>query len=90
MRTEQEVDKMIKEMRERTKGHYLTQGVSFNKNCPRQMNLLKQSLMYSNSFSGLIKEVLAVNFRGGTDVPSLSNSYITMEQPKSKSIDGWF
>ena len=59
MRTEEEVDKMIESMVDRTKGKYITQGVSFNKGCPRQMNLLKVALMSSASFSGLAKELLA-------------------------------
>lgn len=65
LRSEIEVDEMIKDMVGRTKGNYLTQGVAFNKNCPRQMALLKKSLMASVSFSGLAKEILAVKFNGG-------------------------
>lgn len=65
LRSEIEVDEMIKDMVSRTKGNYLTQGVAFNKNCPRQMALLKKSLMASVSFSGLAKEILAVKFNGG-------------------------
>lgn len=61
-RTEEEVDKMIKEMSGRTKGSYVTQGVAFNKTCPRQMKLLKSSLMSSVSFSGLMKELIATTF----------------------------
>lgn len=62
IRTEEEVDALIDEMKNRAKGKYITQGVAFNKNCPRQMELLKKSLMSSASFSGLAKEVLAVKF----------------------------
>lgn len=65
-KNEEEVDKMIEEMIKRTKGKYLTQGVSFNKTCPRQMELLKLSLMSSASFSGLIKELLALRFEEKT------------------------
>jgi hypothetical protein len=65
LRSEEEVDAMIKDMTERTKGKYLTQGVSFNKTCPRQMNLLKKALMSSVSFSGLGKELLAIRFGSG-------------------------
>jgi len=62
MRSEEEVDKIIEEMKKRTKGRYLTQGVSFNKTCPRQMDMLKKALMSSASFSGLVKEMLAMRF----------------------------
>lgn len=59
IRTEQEVDKMIDEMVRKTKGKYITQGVSFNKESARQMELLKMVLMRATSFSGFIKELLA-------------------------------
>lgn len=54
-----DVDKRIEDMKNRTKGAYLTQGVSFNKESERQMELLKFALEQSDSFSGLIKELLA-------------------------------
>ena len=41
-RSEEEVDRMISEMINRTKGRFLTQGVSFNKTCPRQLDLQKR------------------------------------------------
>lgn len=58
------VEERIEEMKSRTKGKYITQGVSFNKNCPRQMSLLKLALENSVSFSGLIKELLASKIDG--------------------------
>ena len=64
LRTEEEVEMMIEEMSSRSKGKYITQGVAFNKTCPRQMELLKKALMSSISFSGLGKELLAVKFNG--------------------------
>ncbi|MFQ3543615.1 hypothetical protein Q7A53_05970 [Halobacillus rhizosphaerae] len=75
-RSENEVNEMIKQMTERTKGNYLTQGVSFNKNCPRQMNLLKNALMASASFSGLAKELLALRFGAeNTNNPSVPQNF---------------
>lgn len=56
------VDERIEELKKKNKGKYITQGVSFNKECPRQMALLKFALENSASFSGLIKELLAVRF----------------------------
>ena len=79
IRTEEEVDKMLDEMVNRTKGAYITQGVSFNKTCPRQMGLLKKALMSSVSFSGLVKEILAVNFNGEQSVVPQP---LIIEQPK--------
>ena len=35
LRTEEEVEMMIEEMSSRSKGKYITQGVAFNKTCPR-------------------------------------------------------
>lgn len=62
IRSEEEVDKMIEDMITRNKSRNITQGVTFNKTCPRQMGLLKKALMSSTSFSGLAKEMLAVKF----------------------------
>ena len=62
-KSEEEVDKIIEDVIARTKGKYLTQGVSFNKTCPRQMELLKKALMSSASFSGLAKEALAMRLQ---------------------------
>jgi hypothetical protein len=82
MRSEEEVDALIEEMKTRSKGRYITQGVSFSKTCPRQMELLKKALMYSNSFSGLAKELLAQKFNGGgvAQTPSTPQS-----KPKIKN-----
>lgn len=90
MRTEQEVDNMIAEMTNRTKGNYITQGVSFNKTCPRQMSLLKKALMLSVSFSGLAKETLAMRFNDSSpsyagNQPSMSNKTAKRET-KSKDV----
>lgn len=57
-----DVDVKINNLINKTKGNYITQGVSFNINCPRQMNLLRQALEDSNSFSGLVKEMLALRY----------------------------
>lgn len=86
MRTEEEVNQMIEEMKSRAKGKYITQGVSFNKTCPRQMGLLKKALMASVSFSGLGKELLALKFDGGgihISSPTFANKEL---KPKSKNI----
>lgn len=87
-RSEAEVNKMIEEMKQRSKGRYITQGVSFNKTCPRQMNLLKQALMQSASFSGLAKELLALRFVNGSMGTGVeAPSYIfEVESPKTKNV----
>lgn len=85
MRTEEDVDKLIEDMINRTKGKYLTQGVAFNKTCPRQMEILKKALMSSISFSGLMKETLAIKFSGA----NVTNSNIFMPpniETKTKSV----
>lgn len=61
-RSEEEVDLIISELLIKTKGNYITQGVSFNKNKQSHMKLLKMALMESDSFSGLIKEMLTEKF----------------------------
>lgn len=85
LRSEEEVDAMIEEMIKRSKGRYITQGVSFNKSCPRQMGLLKKALMSSASFSGLGKEMLAVKF---SDAPTLRSpgNVIQPSKPKPKNL----
>lgn len=83
LRSEEEVDQMIAEMKGRTKGKYITQGVSFNKNCPRQMELLKNALMSSVSFSGLGKELLALRFSNSSPHnPQIAH----IEKPKIKNV----
>lgn len=84
-RSEEEVDKMIEEMVTRSKGKYITQGVSFNKTCPRQMGLLKKALMTSISFSGLAKELLAVKFEGKGESKGDYSQYTPMDKPKNKN-----
>lgn len=83
---EKEVDKLIEEMVSRTKGRYITQGVSFNKTCPRQMGLLKNALMASVSFSGLAKELLAQKFDGAVSIAPPSE----IEKPKTKNTGNFF
>lgn len=97
MRSEEEIDKLIEGMIERNKGKYITQGVSFNKTCPRQMDLLKKSLMSSVSFSGLAKEMLALRFEQreqafvpklimGTQGKGSHAQYNEVEIPKLKNV----
>ncbi|MGE7840793.1 hypothetical protein ACQKNX_08370 [Lysinibacillus sp. NPDC093712] len=62
LRSEEEVEAMIEEMKKKSKGKYITQGVTFNKESERHMELLKYALMYTTSFSGLGKELLADKF----------------------------
>jgi hypothetical protein len=90
MRTEQEVDEMIKEMARRTKGKYITQGCSFNKECPRQMAMLKMALMSSASFSGLIKELLALKMTGGLALPFAGRQVSEEIKTKNKNIGNFF
>lgn len=83
-KSEEEVDAMIEDMKKRGKGKYITQGVAFNKTCPRQMALLKQALMHSASFSGLAKEVLAQKFSGQQIAPQQQSQQPI--KPKTKNI----
>lgn len=81
------VDERIEKMKAKNKGRYLTQGVSFNKDCPRQMELLKFALENSVSFSGLVKELLALKFSGAEVARVPKNTSIQQElKPKSKNI----
>jgi hypothetical protein len=80
-REEEEVDRMIADMKSRSKGKYITQGVSFNKTCPRQMGMLKKALMSSASFSGLMKELMAVRFSDSKQ----TDNYYEVTKPKLKN-----
>lgn len=87
LRSEEEVNKMIEQMINRSKGKYITQGVSFNKTCPRQMAMLKMALMSSASFSGLVKEMLALRFDGGKGESKGNHyEYSQPEAPKVKNV----
>ena len=81
LKSEEEVDKLIEEMKQRSKGRYITQGVAFNKSCPRQMDMLKKALMSSVSFSGLVKEMLALRFYES----KTENRNVVIEKPKIKN-----
>ena len=86
LRSEEEVEQLIEEMAKRTKGNYITQGVAFNKTCPRQMDMLKKALMSSVSFSGLAKELLALRFSGNSMQKQEKSSQITDFKPKNKNV----
>lgn len=58
------IDEYMIDLIEDTKGQYITQGVSFNKDDSFQMGLLKQSILNHSSFSGLVKHLLTVYFSG--------------------------
>jgi hypothetical protein len=79
LKSEEEVDVLIADMVSRSKGRYITQGVTFNKSCPRQMGLLKKALMSSASFSGLGKEMLALRF--SSDKYNLSHDFNSPPAP---------
>lgn len=86
IRSEEEVDAMIEDMVKRSKGRYITQGVSFNKESPRQMDLLKKALMSSASFSGLGKELLAEKFNGFDTTQRYPPQSIPVSPPKPKNL----
>lgn len=87
MRSESEVDALIEDLKNRSKGKYITQGCSFNKTCPRQMALLKQALMESASFSGLVKEMLALRFGNHKIVQGATqNGFSEPQAPRTKNI----
>ncbi|MED1469867.1 hypothetical protein [Bacillus salipaludis] len=80
---ESNVDEFIENLRTRTNGTYIHQGVAFNKNCRRQMALLKRALLDSSSFSGLIKEMLAIRYHDGEGRP-IQDGHINENNVESK------
>lgn len=61
--TEENVDQYLQDLYDDTKGQYINQGVSFNKDDPYQMGLLKLALLEPQAFSGLCKQLLAHYFK---------------------------
>ena len=80
VRGEEEVDKIIQELLTKSKSNHITQSVTFKKDSPRQMELLKFALMNSESFSALMKEFLAREYDG------ISIMQMNSKQPKAKEI----
>lgn len=74
LRSEEEAEAMIEEMKRKSKGKYITQGVTFSKDSERQMELLKYALMYSTSFSGLGKELIADKFESELSKNKIRNN----------------
>ena len=56
------IDEYMDDLYNDTKGQYITQGVSFNKDDNFQMNLLKNALLSHGSFSGFIKHLMYSHF----------------------------
>jgi len=56
------IDEYLEDLYSTTKGQYITQAVSFNKDDSLQMGLLRNALLEHSSFSGLIKFLLQKHF----------------------------
>lgn len=61
--TQDNVDQYLQDLYDATKGQYINQGVSFNKDDPYQMGLLRLALLEPHAFSGLCKQLLANYFK---------------------------
>ncbi|MCL1700865.1 hypothetical protein [Lysinibacillus sp. Bpr_S20] len=86
LRSEEEVEAMIEEMKKKTKGKYITQGITFSKDSERQMELLKYALMYSTSFSGLGKELIADKFKSELSKNKIKNNN---SQPSKETYNNY-
>lgn len=71
IRSEEEALSIVEQMKNKNSGKYITQGVSLSKDNERHMELLKLCLMYSSSFSGLVKELIANRF---SETSSVTNN----------------
>lgn len=78
-----EIDRKLERLINETKSDYITQGVSFNKNCVRQMYWLKLALTDSVSFSGLVKEMLALRYEDNVNRLKKLNDLIEDESNNS-------
>lgn len=71
------IDEYLVDLIEDTKGQYITQGVSFNKDDSFQMGLLKQAILDHSSFSGLVKHLLTMYFSGQSiQSPNAVNNHV--------------
>lgn len=73
--TSDNIDDYMQDLYDDTKGQYITQGVSFNKDDVFQMNLLKQALLSHGSFSGFIKHLMHSYFINQQN--AVNNTYQT-------------
>lgn len=91
IRGEEEVDEMINALLAKSKVGHITQSVTFKKDSPRQMELLKYALMRSESFSGLMKELIATELdckaTNENNTPNMNNSNAESEQQPIKKMD---
>ena len=81
--TEENVDEYLKELVEKARSKnktYIIQGVSFNIDCPREMELLRKALLASKSFSGLVKETLSLRFNGGYVAPIVKKEEVSKQE----------
>ncbi|WP_422659055.1 hypothetical protein ACK8P5_00445 [Paenibacillus sp. EC2-1] len=73
--TQENVGEYLQDLYDETKGQYITQGVSFNKDDPYQMGLLRLALLEPQSFSGFCKHLLAKHFKSeGKTIKEMSLS----------------
>lgn len=81
-----DVEQQLSKLLVKNKGTYLTKGVAFNRDCPRQMELLRYALSQSISFSGLIKELLALRMSGELyNVSTTLQAITTLTEPHRES-----
>lgn len=80
-RTEEEVDEIIQNLIENSKSVYIHQGVTFRKDSPSQLRLLKLALMSSYSFGGFVKDLLDEQFNNDTkDSSKIKNNIEKIEE----------
>lgn len=60
--SDENIDEYMEDLYNDTKGQYINQGVSFNKDDLFQMNILKETLLSHGSFSSLVKHLLHAHF----------------------------
>lgn len=83
---ESNIDEYLLDLIEDTKGQYITQGVSFNKDDSLQMGLLKQSILDHSSFSGLVKHLLTIYFSGQPIQSPNSSSHFPISFHRTRDI----
>lgn len=84
--TPQNVDEYLTDLYNDTKAQYINQGVSFNKDDPYQMGLLRLALLEPQSFSGLCKQLMANYFANRQQMQPVSVQPVYIQPQEKQTI----
>lgn len=83
---ESNVDAYIKTLMEGQKGTSIIMSIGFSKKDPREIALLRASLLASYNFSALTKDALKMTLAGNTNIPVVTRKHTTPPLQQSKEL----